>query len=68
MARPFMTVGPTVDADGAPNVEGLPLASLARLFHLAAIRPDKSRGSRRNGASTLRRIDDADCVVNKGFL
>jgi hypothetical protein len=23
---------------------GCPLASLARLFHLAAIRPDKSRG------------------------
>jgi hypothetical protein len=25
---------------------GWPLASLARLFHLAAIRPDKSRGPR----------------------
>ena len=35
--------GPTVEQLGAEETD-LMLASLARLFHLAAIRPDKSRG------------------------
>jgi hypothetical protein len=41
------------------------LASLARLFHLAAIRPDKSRGA---ATTKTNPMPETDCAVNLGFL
>jgi len=42
MTRPWSSLG---------SIKSLSLASLARLFHLAAIRPDKSRGPDGTGMS-----------------
>ena len=49
----FLQDGPTIDAQGCARVRGAAMASLARLFHLAAIRPDKSRGPASPAACTL---------------
>ena len=46
---PLQAGGPTVGAARRARYAAVTLASLARLFHLAAIRPDKSRGPRRIG-------------------
>jgi hypothetical protein len=49
-----------------PRKTGCSLASLARLFHLAAIRPDKSRGQGFLQAGTYGVIDGAvNCGVEK---
>jgi hypothetical protein len=49
-----------------PSEMGCSLASLARLFHLAAIRPDKSRGQGFLQAGTYGVIDGAvNCGVEK---
>ena len=45
-----MRIGPTVEQLGFGKNPSLMLASLARLFYLAAIRPDKSRGPEGPGA------------------
>ena len=42
--RALLNVWPDRWSSLSPGRMGCPLASLARLFHLAAIRPDKSRG------------------------
>ena len=42
-----------------------PQASLARFFHLAAIRPDKSRGDHRRSTTTVR---PGICTVNRNSL
>jgi hypothetical protein len=42
--RAFLTQFGTTAKQLSARLLGISLASLARLFHLAAIRPDKSRG------------------------
>jgi hypothetical protein len=59
MGRPYDAA-----AERAQSLRTVPLASLARFFHLAAIRPDKSRGA----SLPTFKLGAMHCAVNAAFL
>jgi hypothetical protein len=59
------SLGPAIAASDAGPEGKEPLASLARFFHLAAIRPDKSRGP---GDPARGRYVGPDCGVKPPTL